>query len=914
MHTGKQAHVKLHDVVRDVALWIAKEQCQEVLVDNQEISEMLIGNHQSLEDTKAVSLWNLDEDLELSKQLHFPKLEILLLQPYEFIRDIGAMESLKVLALIRHGFEWELRRWDPTFCSIPQSIVSLTNLHTLCLRGKNLGDISLLGELKGLEILDLRGSQFAELPIGIVDMKMLKLLDIFGCQIEKSPLEVIGRCEQLEELYFWDHKSVIPEILSLSNLKRYVIYDSRLIYEYLDDSFQQYLDGCDEALRALCIQGFRVSTLNASMKDLILRANHLWLDNCEWDYKDTNFQIKHLVVSCCQEKRFIIKNPDVNILQTQQVFSRLITLTLFEMNSLEQVFQDSSIGCSLPMLQELWIRSCPELRICIFSHATITSLPKLRKLRIYRCDKAKWLLSCSLASYCPLLKEIIISNCSEFERLIDEEAAHGDPLLHDKQYYPYGKENDSAYVGVIAKRFNQLQNEQSLILFLRLKSLEIERSGKKNGIMEIQVRGRIEDDEESIKAQEPLKLDSELSELKLDVLPELEYIWKGPTQIVSLHRLEDISLTDCPKLKSIFTLAIVASLPELRRLVVDNCQEWEGIFCEESLKNLSSSNICFPKLKKINIYNCNKVRWLLSYSLASHCPSLEFIYIDSCSEFEGLIGEEAAHGDPLLHDMQDHPQQPLIRNCSELERLVEEASYGDRLPLLKLKYLRLLSLPKLREIFSHKHENDKMRAVKSELCSTWLEDLPELEYIWKDPIQILSFYRLEEITLLECPRLRNIFTVAVVTSLPELRELDVNGCNEWEGIFCEESLKNLSTTPTRCFPKLETIFISRCHKVRRVFSYSLASHCPSLKKLYIANCCELEGVVEAYEGEVAAHHHQRLFPELNYLKLSNLPKLREIYEGYESNLLSGTITIEDCPNISKISKIPLEDKPSSSGW
>ncbi|XP_028800335.1 probable disease resistance protein At1g61190 [Neltuma alba] len=587
MHTSKQAHVKLHDVVRDVALWIAKEQCQEVLVDNQEISEMLIGNHQSLEDTKAVSLWNLDEDLELSKQLHFPKLEILLLQPYGFIRDIGAMESLKVLALIRHGFEWELRRWDPTFCSIPQSIVSLTNLHTLCLRGKNLGDISLLGELKGLEILDLRGSRCDELPTGIVDMKMLKLLDIFGCQIEKSPLEVIGRCEQLEELYFWDDKSVIPEILSLSNLKRYVIYDSRLIYEYLDDSFQQYLDGCDEALRALCIQGFRVSTLNASMKDLILRANHLWLDNCEWDYKDTNFQIKHLVVSCCQEKRFIIKNPDVNILQTQQ-----------------------------------------------------------------------------------------------------------------------GKENDSAYVGVIAKRFNQLQNEQSLILFLRLKSLEIERSGKKKGIMEIQVRGRIEDDEESIKAQEPLKLDSELSELKLDVLPELEYIWKGPTQIVSLHRLEDISLTDCPKLKSIFTLAIVASLPELRRLVVDNCQEWEGIFCEESLKNLSSSNICFPKLKKINIYNCNKVRWLLSYSLASHCPSLEFIYIDSCSEFEGLIGEEAAHGDPLLHDMQDHPQQPLIRNCSELERLVEEASYGDRLPLLKLKYLRLLSLPKLREIFSHSSHHE----------------------------------------------------------------------------------------------------------------------------------------------------------------------------------------------------------------
>ncbi|XP_028773804.1 disease resistance protein At4g27190-like [Neltuma alba] len=802
MHTSKQAHVKLHDVVRDVALWIAKEQCQEVLVDNQEISKMLIGNHQSLEDTKTVSLWNLDEDFELSKQLHFPKLEILLLQPDGFIRDIGAMESLKVLALIRHGFEWELRRWYPTLVSIPQSIVSLTNLHTLCLRGKNLGDISLLGELKGLEILDLRGSQFDELPAGIVDMKMLKLLDIFGCQIEKSPLEVIGRCEQLEELYFWDHKSVIPEILSLSNLK-----------------------------------------------------------------------------------------------------------------SLEQVFQDSSIGCSLPMLQELWIRSCPELRICIFSHGTVTSLPKLRRLHIDSCGKVKWLLSYSQASYCPLLKEIIISNCSEFEKLIDEEATHGDPLLHDKQYYPYGKETDSAYVGVTAKRFNQLQNQQSLILFLRLKSLQIRRSGKKKGILEIQVRERVEDDEESIKAQEPLKVESELSELKLDDLPKLEYIWKGPTQIVSLHKLEDVSLGDCPKLKSIFTLAIVASLPELRRLEVDECEEWEGIFCEESLKNLSSSNICFPKLKRIVIYDCNRVRWLLSYSLASHCPSLEDISILRCSELEGLIGEEAAHGDPLLHDMQDHPQQPLIRNCSEPERLVEEAaSYGDRLPLLKLKELFLQSLPKLREIFPHKHDNDTVRVVKSELYSLSLLDLPELEYIWKDPIQILSFHRLEMIKLWGCPRLRSTFTVAIVTSLPELCYMEVRGCNEWEGIFCEESLKNLSTTSTVCFPKLESIRIYDCHKVRRVFSYSLASHCPSLEELYIGNCCQLERVVEAYESEVAAHHHQILFPKLNVLELRELPELREIYEGYEFNHLSGTITIEDCPNISKISKIPLEDKPSSSGW
>ncbi|XP_028782175.1 disease resistance protein At4g27190-like [Neltuma alba] len=232
MSIEKEACVKMHDLVRDVALWIAKKQGQEILVDSSEVSNILLGNRQNLKDTKALSLWNLDADFNLSDQLHCSTLGILLLQPDGFIEDLGAIKALKVLALIEYGFEWGFRKGS-SVCSIPQSIVSLTYLHTLCIRGKKLGDISLLGELKTLEILDLRGSLFDELPVGIVDMKMLKLLDIYDCRIEKSPIEVIGRCEQLEELYFLEHKSVIPHNFSLSRLKRYVLYDSTCsIYSY----------------------------------------------------------------------------------------------------------------------------------------------------------------------------------------------------------------------------------------------------------------------------------------------------------------------------------------------------------------------------------------------------------------------------------------------------------------------------------------------------------------------------------------------------------------------------------------------------------------------------------------------------------------------------------------------------------
>jgi hypothetical protein len=51
--------------------------------------------------------------------------------------------------------------------AIPQSIERLTMLQTLCLRGYELGDISIPTSLTRLEILDLRSSTFNELPQGI---------------------------------------------------------------------------------------------------------------------------------------------------------------------------------------------------------------------------------------------------------------------------------------------------------------------------------------------------------------------------------------------------------------------------------------------------------------------------------------------------------------------------------------------------------------------------------------------------------------------------------------------------------------------------------------------------------------------------------------------------------------------------
>jgi len=86
--------------------------------------------------------------------------------------------------------------------SFSPSIQLLTNVRTVRLNGLELGDISFIGSLTSLEVLDLRCCDFNELPIEIGKLMILKLLDLTECHISENNYNgAIGECSQLEELY-----------------------------------------------------------------------------------------------------------------------------------------------------------------------------------------------------------------------------------------------------------------------------------------------------------------------------------------------------------------------------------------------------------------------------------------------------------------------------------------------------------------------------------------------------------------------------------------------------------------------------------------------------------------------------------------------------------------------------------------
>nr|POE54642.1 putative disease resistance protein [Quercus suber] len=190
-----EEHVKMHDVVRDVAISIAENKgflvrCNETMEEWPE--------KDSCEHSTAISL--VSKELKRHPDgLECPKLELLqlscdkgtlqMLPPNLFT----GMNGLKVLSLINMSFP-----------SLPQSINVLQNLRTLQFVSCKIRDVSAIGELRKLEILSFIGSKIKELPGEMRNLSYLKLLELTECSdLERIPPDLLSSLSHLEELYMF---------------------------------------------------------------------------------------------------------------------------------------------------------------------------------------------------------------------------------------------------------------------------------------------------------------------------------------------------------------------------------------------------------------------------------------------------------------------------------------------------------------------------------------------------------------------------------------------------------------------------------------------------------------------------------------------------------------------------------------
>ncbi|XP_013441481.2 disease resistance protein At4g27190 [Medicago truncatula] len=351
----EEGDVKMHDLVREVAQLIAKNEIkivnfsnksQKSQVESDKKMKYLIceGNLKDLFASKfdGSELEILIGDMHMEDILHIP---------ISFFENIP---RLRVLNLSCHN------SYDHPL-SLPQSMKPLLNIRSLSFGKVDLGDISVFGSLQSLETLELNYCAINELPPEIEKLENFRLLELKNCEIRNNnPFEVIQRCQLLEELYILNSFIDSCKEITLPTLQRYHLSSYFCDYDYMMK---------DTISRCVSLKWDYFS--EATLKYVMETTELLHLEGTDKGWRNLmpgivpidngmNYLIK-LVLKKLHQVQYLVDTKHNNS-EVPSVFSKLVVLELKEMKNLEELCNGPIFFDSMNNLEELTILKCGILR------------------------------------------------------------------------------------------------------------------------------------------------------------------------------------------------------------------------------------------------------------------------------------------------------------------------------------------------------------------------------------------------------------------------------------------------------------------------------------------------------------------------------------------------------------------------
>ncbi|KAK6778235.1 hypothetical protein RDI58_024953 [Solanum bulbocastanum] len=490
---SNKSYVKMHDVVRDVAISIASEGEHNFMVSHHVNSEEF-PRRTSYEHFSHMSIVANKFD-ELPSPIVCPKLKLLMLKlcfvkPFKLQDNFfDGMSKLNVLSL---------SGYVDSIWSFPASVQRLSCLRTLCLSSIRLDDISIIGELVTLEILSIRDSQLEELPVEIGKLTNLIMLEFWNenKSLERISAGVLSRLTRLEELHMMKVKhcsySTLSELESLSKLTALTLSEcsedvicSDLC---LPSKLTRYTLTVGEAYRA-------ASNMDDYDKNIALNVTETaplgdWI--CHMLKKSevvhstgkgsnnvlTELQLNKLqnvkclslfdcdlvthLLNISRRTHEVIKFPNLYELELRSLeffthfcndnvegieFPRLRKMKLNRLHQFQNFWPtaNNSITHSNPLFHEKVC--CPNLEVLLIDKANSISalcshqLPtayfsKLVHLKVYSCGKLRNLMSPSVARGILNLRILQIAACISMEEVITEEEQQGEEIMTNEPLFP----------------------------------------------------------------------------------------------------------------------------------------------------------------------------------------------------------------------------------------------------------------------------------------------------------------------------------------------------------------------------------------------------------------------------------------------------------------------------------------------
>ncbi|KAB2010741.1 hypothetical protein ES319_D10G262500v1 [Gossypium barbadense] len=384
-----------------------------------------------------------------------------------------------------------------------------------------------------------------------------------------------------------------------------------------------------------------------------------------------------------------------------------------------------------------------------------------------------------------------------------------------------------------------------------------------------------------------------------DTFPESIEIWtRNPQEILGIKNLSNLQFYKCSSLKYIFTPSMLLSLNLLRRIEVEECSSMEQVVREE--EEAMTHKFTFLSLLSVTIKSCSNLTNFHLGSQALEFPLLRNITIAECPKMtafsssvsresgdasENVVGKGGIYDNTAtffsnkvvipslerldlssinIHKIWHHSSSPSmgylnflkVKRCHNLKYLLPSFLAKD---LVQLRFLRILDCNMMEQVIftdglveEHQGRN-QMFFSKLELL--WLKHLPKLASLSFE--NYFEFHCLEYLVLTNCPLLKTFTTKCVSEDEPEIGQ--------------HEQASNLE------------LHNSSLLNEKVVF--------PSLKRLQIQNCDLLEEIIEL-QGLIADESQSTsaaqsivaetvttkfVFPELIYLRLCKVPRLKSFY-------------------------------------
>ncbi|KAI4354825.1 hypothetical protein L6164_003658 [Bauhinia variegata] len=794
--------VKMHDVVREVAISIASK--------DQNMFSLKVGS--------ILEEWpDLDQLKRCHKifmpfcyfdnfpqRLEAPELQLLVMQlgndlnspiiPEHFFEG---MKELKVLDVVG----------NLNILSPPPSIGLLKNLRALGLARCLLGDMAIVGELKNLEILKLNRSTIKELPIQFRQLHRLQLLDLNDCfDLKVIAPGVISSLKSLQEL-FMGNTSVDWYVAGQTNQSTHASLNEMSALHHLErldltvkdggawpvDLFFKRLEkfrihvgsiwywGGDDILQTLKLQLNRSIQFDRGIKALLAAAENLALEET-WGFKNVLYDLdregfphlKYLTLKSSGDIGCII--DFVQRASPHQAFPSLESLQLDDLNNLELIFH-GPMPDSFCNLRIVKATRCHNLR-SVFLSSKIGMIPQLAELEVTECNSMEEIIFLEeedanregthivlpqLQSLTLELLPALISFCCK------ERRSYPSQLRYDDQMHEINEEHS----------FIPLFNEKV-----------------------------------SLPKLERLILSS----------ISCENIWSDQLSAAAfIQNLTVLTVVGFGGMKHLLTLSMVRSLLKLKHLEIRDCPMMENIYnWEEIIDNPTTHSqdnlrevVFFPNLETMIINSMQNLTTIWHHQLFtpnSFCK-LKKVEIRYCHQLKTIFPSYTLRNLPGLLDV-------TVRDCDSIEDIFEHEDAGMANPA---------------------------SVLSTNLQSLVLFRLPCIKHIWKnDPRGTLSFGNIRKIYIKECHRLNYILPASVAKCLMQLEMLCLESCHDLETVVRKQGSKEQIVFS---FPQVYYVEIEYLPNLKHFYPGKHFLNWPMLKKLRVRNCWQAKAFASGIYGQ-----------------------------------------------------------------